>query len=512
MKGNLLAPGGSKPLMKLRALLTPLCLLSLYCAMSIDAVAASDPASISAELPDIGSPENAALSKNDEYLIGRMITREMRDQNMILEDPEVSDYIQNLGARLGAQTGKDEQNYQYMVIPSSEINAFASYGGFIFVYSGLFLLAADESQLASVLAHETGHVRQRHLARAYNMAGRMSLASTAALLAAILIGAAAHANGEALEGAIAMSQGIQLQQAMNFTRTEEAEADRVGIGLLADAGFRVTAMADFFESMGQRTDSMADYGSLELLRNHPVTRDRIAEARARAAQYNQTHVYESGLFPWMQERLRVIAAPAEKDMTLYYSGLRERRPLTDPERYGEAIAQLRAHQTAPAVRTLQSLLISYPDITALYAALGEAQSADGEQTEALATFERALKLFPRNVPITVRYAETLMKTNQPGKAHDLLLDLFNNIEPTPWQIHMTALAASAAGDTGDAYYYMAEYHVSGGNLPLANQQLELALAAPNLTPVQRQRFRARLDEIREWLREEQKERHNSGGR
>jgi predicted Zn-dependent protease len=127
-----------------------------------------------------------------------------------------------------------------------------------------------------------------------------------------------------------MSQGIQLQQAMNFTRTEEAEADRVGIGLLADAGFRVTAMADFFESMGQRTDSMADYGNLELLRNHPVTRDRIAEARARAAQYNQTQVNESGLFPWMQERLRVVAAPAEKDMTLYYSGLRERCPAARP--------------------------------------------------------------------------------------------------------------------------------------------------------------------------------------
>jgi predicted Zn-dependent protease len=210
----------------------------------------------------------------------------------------------------------------------------------------------------------------------------------------------------------------------------------------------------------------------------------------------------------MQERLRVVAAPPETDSTLYYTQLRERRPLTDPERYGEAVAQLRAGQTAPAVRTLRSLLKSYPDITALYAALGEAESADGEQTEALATFEQAMRLFPRNVPITVRYAETLMKINKPGKAHDLLLDMFNNTEPTPWQIHLTALAASAAGDTGDAYYYMAEYDVEGGNLALANQQLELALAAPGLTPVQRQRFRARLDEVREWLREQQKEKRN----
>ena len=74
--------------------------------------------------------------------------------------------------------------------------------------------------------------------------------------------------------------------------------------------------------------------------------------------------------------------------------------------------------------------------------------------------------------------------------------------PTPEQTRQTAMAASATGDTGDAYYYMSEYHISNGDLPLANQQLELALASPNLTSVQRQRFRARLDEIREWLREQ----------
>ena len=117
----------------------------------------------------------------------------------------------------------------------------------------------------------------------------------------------------------------------------------------------------------------------------------------------------------------------------------------------------------------------------------------------MATFERALALSPRNVPLTVRYAEALMKTGNPKAAHTLLLDLFNNVPPTPDQIRLTALAASAAGDTGDAYYYMSEYHIAGGDLKLSSQQLELARAAPNLTQVQRQRFQARLDEVREAL-------------
>ena len=88
-------------------------------------------------------------------------------------------------------------------------------------------------------------------------------------------------------------------------------------------------------------------------------------------------------------------------------------------------------------------------------ALGQALQADHQSAAALAMFERANALFPRNVPLAVRYADTLMQTGHARQAHELLLDLFNNIEPTPEQIRLTALAASAAGDTGDAYYYMA---------------------------------------------------------
>jgi predicted Zn-dependent protease len=96
----------------------------------------------------------------------------------------------------------------------------------------------------------------------------------------------------------------------------------------------------------------------------------------------------------------------------------------------------------------------------------------------------------------VRYAEALMRANQAEKAHDILLDLFNTIAPTPEQARQIALAANAAGDVADAYHYMAEYHIMGGDLMLAMNQLQMALSVPNLTPVQRARFRARLDEIR----------------
>jgi len=142
----------------------------------------------------------------------------------------------------------------------------------------------------------------------------------------------------------------------------------------------------------------------------------------------------------------------------------------------------------------------------LQSTLGQALMGAGATEEALDTFRRALLLSPRNIPLTMRYAEALLKANQAKTAHAVLLDLFNNVAPTPEQIRFTALAASSAGDTADAAYYMSEYHISTGNLPLSVAQLEMALAEPNITSVQRSRFQARLDEVREAMFSDRKRR------
>jgi predicted Zn-dependent protease len=476
-------------------------------------LALSGSATLGSNLPDLGGPANAMINRFDETQIGRMEMNELRDQNMILEDPEITDYLQQLGSRLAAQSRVDNQTFTYLALREPIINAFATFGGFVCINTGLILATGDEAQLASVMAHETGHVVQRHMARMVAAESRMSLASTAALLAAILIGAVSGAGGQAIEGAIALSQGIALQQAINFTRSQEVEADAVGIELLAGAGFDPQEMAVFFESLS-RFEGLAEGEIPALLQDHPVTSERIATARARAALLPRSAPQpESISYSFIKERVRVLVTPPEARPAQYYAALRDNRPLTPAERYGEALLQMQNGEAESAVRTFSELQTTYPQLTMLYSALGQALDASGQPEAALALFERSNRLFPRNVPLTVRYAETLMQVNRAAQAHELLLDLFNNVEPSPPQIRLTALAASAAGDPGDAYYYMAQYDLAGGNLPLANQQLELALAAPNLTSIQRARFRAQLDEVRGWLREQQQSRHGiSGGR
>ena len=471
---------------------------------------AKSPATTSAysNLPDMGSGANAIISRADEYQIGRMILSNLRDENQVLEDPEATEYLQDLGGRIGSEAQDGTQKFTFFVVRDQGVNAFAVPGGYIGANIGLVLLTSSESELAGVLAHEIGHVVQRHIARAVQAQSRQSLSTMAAMLGAILIGVAG--GGDAAAGLIAVAQGTAMQQQINFTRMEESEADRVGITFLADANFDPNGMASFFSAMG-RVEGVQLYSLPDMLKSHPVTTLRIAEARSRAAQLpHRPSRQDPPRYTLIRERLRVLSAEPETDLRPYYARLKANGVDTLAVRYGAALASLKADDAPSAVQVLEPLVEANPGVTLLHSALGQAQLQAGQQDKALATFDRAIALYPRNVPLTVRYAETLMKADRPAQAHQLLLDLFNNTMPTPDQIRLTALAASSAGDTGDAYYYMAEYHIASGNLMLGTQQLDLALTEPRLTDVQRKRFLARRDEIRGYLREQRQQRGQNG--
>jgi beta-barrel assembly-enhancing protease len=451
------------------------------------------------ELPDIGNPAAATISVDEERQIGEMITKQLRDQGKIIDDPEVDEYVQSLGLRLASQASDPAtRHFKYSTVSEPGINAFAIFGGFIFCNYGTILASGNESELASVLAHETAHVTQRHLARMINAQSRQGLEQAATILGAILIGVLAGGNGSAMEGAIAAAQGAVVQQQINFTRAQEYEADRVGIGFLAAAGFDPQAMANFFEQMSRR-EGLNGAWVPEMLRDHPVTANRVAEARARAAQYERRKKpVQSVGYSLIKERLRVLTTPREELIHLYTDIGAEHEPQLDKS-YGQALTLMAIGRPAAAVSILEPLVAHHEGNTLLHSALGQAQIQAQETKQGLATFQTALELFPRNVPLSIRYAEALMSAGRARDAHVLLLDLFNNIEPTPPQIRLTATAASAAGDAGDAYYYMSEYHIANGDLTLSVQQLQLALTAPNLTVVQKERYQARLDQIRDFL-------------
>ncbi|HYC10020.1 MAG TPA: M48 family metalloprotease [Steroidobacteraceae bacterium] len=450
------------------------------------------------DLPELGSPAATYLSQTDEYRLGAMVAHELREQNALIEDPEVSEYINGIGQRLASQSAMGGEYFHYFVIKDTTINAFAVTGGYVFINAGLILATSSESELAGVMAHETAHITQHHIARMLADQSKQSLTTAATMIGAILLGALG--GGQAAEGALAAAQGMAVQHQINFTRDNEWEADRVGIGYLAGAGFDPYGMGSMFETMMRHEGLAATYIPAMLI-DHPVDSDRIAEQRARASQFPPRKGKDSESYQLIRERVRVLTATGDVDMALQYQQKIAHGGDTLGNRYGEALALMNSNHadTDKAVQILTTLVQQHEGLTLLYAALGQAQAKAGHPDQALATFKRAEQLFPRNVPLTVRYAETLMATGRPGDAHNMLLDLFNNVPPTPEQIRLTALAASAAGDPGDAYFYMGEYQIANGDLNLAVQQLQLALASPHISQIQRQRYQARLDEVRDFL-------------
>jgi beta-barrel assembly-enhancing protease len=450
------------------------------------------------DLPDIGNPAGSIITRDEEWQIGQMIVREIRQENGVIEDAESAEYIQALGSRLAAQGPEAAHQFQYFVVRDSGINAFALPGGFIGCNYGTILVSINESQLAGVLAHETAHITQRHIARAIRNESRQSMATMAAILGAILIGAMGG-GGQAVEAGIAAAEGLQAQGEINFTRQEENEADRVGMNYLSKAGFDPEGMPDFFQAL-MRTYGYEEGLLPKILLDHPVTTDRIADAKARAAQMDRPRdVKDSVSYSLIRERLRVITAEPETDIVGLYTKRLETRTPALADQYGEAIALLERGHPTQAVEILEPLVARHDSVILLHTALGQAQVAAGQVQDGLNTFAHAEVLFPRNVPLTVRYAEALIKAGQAKQAHALLLDVFNLEVPTPEQIKLTASAASAAGDVGDAYYYMGQYYLDNGNLQMASHQLELALQTPNLTTVQHARFQALLTEIRDFL-------------
>ncbi len=448
------------------------------------------------DLPELGSPAATVLSQSDEYQLGAMVAHQLREQNALLEDPEVSEYLNDLGDRLAAQSATGGANFHFFVIKDPTINAFAVPGGYIFIHQGLMLATSSESELAGVMAHEIAHVTQHHIARQIRAQSQQAMASAAMLLAAILLGAAG--GGQAAEGGIAAAQGISAQMQINFTRDNEMEADRVGMGYLAGAGFDPNGMGDMFETMSRHEGLAATYIPAMLI-NHPVTTDRIAEARARASQFAPRHGHDSESYEMIRERVRVLTTTTDVDLAPGYRKKIERGEATLADRYGLALTLMEHNQAGEAVKILGELTKAHEESILLHIALAQAQIRDHRTKEGMATFAQAEKLFPRNIPVTVRYAEALMQDGHAMDAHNMLLDLFNIVPPTPEQIRLTANAASAAGDFGDAYFYMGEYQIAGGDLNMAAQQLQLALATPHISQIQRQRYQARLDEVRDYL-------------
>ncbi len=206
-------------------------------------------------------------------------------------------------------------------------------------------------------------------------------------------------------------------------------------------------------------------------------------------------VEDSPSYSIVKARLRVLQAPTPEGAYSIFSTRLDNGSTEPADRYGLALALSRLGRDDEAERMFGDFVDESPGVIPYRIGLGESLMRNGQIDAALDAFSEAVGLFPRNVPLTISFAEALIVAGEPAAAHEVLLDLLNNVPPTPEQIRLIARAANAEGDVGNAHFYMAEYYVAIGSAPLAINQLRMALESPNVNSVDRARIEARLEQI-----------------
>ncbi len=425
-------------------------------------------------LPDLGDASQEMISPQQERQIGEQSMFQIRADKSYLDDAEIADYLNQLGSLLAANSGEPAQAFEFFVINDNAINAFAMPGGFIGVNTGLLLLAQNESELASVLSHEIAHVTQHHLARMIAGQKYDSLAAIATIAVAIL---AARNNPQAATAAIYGAQGGAMQRQLNFTRTHEQEADRIGLSTLQKSGFDTRAMPAFFEKM-QRATRLSEGNTPTYLRTHPVTAERIADVGNRVQQLPFHLVPDSLNFQLVRAKLNATQKPPAEAVAFFTSALGEQKfgnPVAN--RYGLVLALLRNKQEKRAAQEFAALR-QQAAANAMIAALdGKIRRLTAQEKNSAAFYRTALQSFPQHRALVYDYAEVLLEDRHFEEALKLLNEQIVTHGNDPRLYELQAQAFTALSRQQEAHHALAYNNILHGNLHGAIEQLELAKQA-----------------------------------
>lgn len=446
-------------------------------------------------LPDIGDSGAGAMSPAEEQQIGSAVVRNIRRAGGVIDDPLLVQYINHLGYQLIAARREQSHDFHFFIVNDGGINAFALPGGYIGINWGLFRAFDTENELAAVVAHEIAHVTQRHHARAYEMQSGSNLPVLAAMIAAMLLG-----GGDIGQAAAASVAAGSIQHQIDFTRSNEMEADRIGISLLADAGYDPHSMAATFERMAREARL---YGPQlpEFLRTHPVSQTRIAEARSRADRYPPRRSRPATSYYLMRARLSVLTSrDAEATVQRFRKNLANHSyPNRDAEGYGYALALLQVKKPAEARPEVERLRKKQPNRIAYQILHAQLEMLDGNHDKAQKIYEDALALSPGNPTLTYYYAETLIDGKKPRKANALLRDYLRTPPAQPAFYRLLAETETQLGNQTNAHEALAEYYYNIGQTHQAITQLTLARQGKDSDFYQSARIEARLAQFKEEL-------------
>lgn len=467
--------------------------LSLMLALTSTPQAAAQ----SIHLPDIGDPSQVYFGPDEEQKLGLEIMRKLRDRDGVLDDVQLNEYLNSIGQSIVTYADQNGTPYTFFMVRDSSINAFALPHNFIGINAGLLLATQREDELAGVVAHEIAHVSQRHIVRAIADMKRLTLPMAAAMIAGAALAAASKQAGQA---AMIGTMAASAQHQISFTRANEQEADRIGMQLLAKAGFDPKGMTDFFTKLERMSSGEARNQIPEMLLTHPRPESRAADTQDRVEipPIRRAAPRDRKAYDLAKARTRVLATDDNQTLIRTLETLLARGDAASEtaNRYAYALALRQAGRYDEASQQIARLLKNDPDRLAFRIEAAEIALARGDRAQAWRLFEDARQLYPDDFTLAMHYGRALATQGDPKLAMRLLQTHLRR-RPNDSQLYATyAQAAQRAGDTAATHATMAEYHYLNGELLPAIEQLELGLRNPGIPPNQEAQLRARLKQFK----------------
>jgi predicted Zn-dependent protease len=405
----------------------------------------------------------------------------------------LEEYIQDIGNRLVAHADNVKFPYKFFILNNPDINAFAFFGGHIGIHTGLIFNTRNESELASVLAHEISHVTQRHIARSIEARQKSSPLQIASLLGSVLL---AIVNPEVGMAAISVSNAASAQSSINYTRQNEKEADRVGINILAEAGFDPDGASNFFSILAEKNRLKST--TLGFLLTHPLPESRIADARTRAASFRPRDIPESINFHLAKSRILARYYANPKRNIEYFSHIIEKQSyiFKQAAEYGLALSYLANEEFEAAHRLIDGLLQKDPDNLFYLDTYTDISIELNQHQKAIDKLSAQIIHAPHNRVLTLNLANVLIKTGSYEKATSLLKDylLINPNNLLAYELLSDAYRVSE--QKLEMHQVKAELYALAAAYPRAIDELHSAYNFADERKIEKQRIRARIDQFR----------------
>ncbi|NLX19246.1 MAG: M48 family metalloprotease [Desulfobulbus sp.] len=414
----------------------------------------------------------SSFTIGEERKIGEYLLYSMRKELSTLDDPDISQYINNLGARVLENIGPQHFDYHFFVVKSDQFNAFAAPAGLVFFYTGLIETMKTEDQLLSVLAHEIGHVVSRHIAQRLEKSSKISALSLILGAAGLALGVPGLSQG-LLTGSMAAGQTLNLK----YSREDEEQADRLAFGWMQRMQRDPEAMREMLQTMRRITRYQIGPGTPQYLLTHPDPEARLGYVESlievdQQRQKPQAYV-QTNNFAFLRFKYRVLVQSADPDrlrtscVTLMNSAKEaEQRHMA---RYGLALLDARDHKYEQALQHLARVHEQYPHESILDVDRAVILLQNGRYNEARPVLEQAVKRDPTDLYGVYQLGKLESMSGNFPKARQLLLRVAAMM-PEYAQLYFDLGQLEAnSGREGVSVFYLAKYNLYRGNIKTAKQ-------------------------------------------